>query len=433
MGRDLASLAKPTALLGGLTPATFLRRHWQKRPLLVRQALPGFQGIVDRDALFALATRGDAISRLVIEHPGRRPSARWERHDGPFGAIEPGMLPASRWTLLVHGVEGLVPGGWELLSAFDFVPLARVDDLMVSFAADGGSVGPHDDRYDVFLLQGPGRRRWRIQRGGERALDPEASIKVLRAFEPEEEWVLEPGDLLYLPPGVAHHGIAEGPCFTYSIGFLAPSQGELVQAFLGYLAEVLEHRLDPRAIYEDPDLTPAADPLAIGDPMLGRFRGALGGIRWDRGDVEDFVGRFLTRPKAHNVFPAPRRPLAEAAFVRRLRGRGQLALALPSRGLVRPGQLFFNGEAHRADRATLRLFAQLVRGRSLSLPLAPPPPLARRLLYAWWRAGFLTLSARPAGARPGEGARRRPRSSAGKPGSRSGTARRTRRKTRSRR
>src|SRR5437764_6690848 len=164
-----------TAILGGLAPGAFLRDYWQKRPLLVRQALPGFAGLVDRDALLQLATRGDAISRLVIEHPRRR--ARWERHDGPFGGLDAGMLPATHWTLLVHGVESLVPGGWELLRAFSFLPAARIDDLMVSFAATGGSVGPHADVYDTFLVQGPGRRRSQVSPPAEHQLDPAGPTK----------------------------------------------------------------------------------------------------------------------------------------------------------------------------------------------------------------------------------------------------------------
>ena len=156
-------------LLGGLSPAAFLRAHWQKRPLLVRQAIPGFRGIVSRDAFLALATRDDARSRLVIHHPRRAPARRWERHDGPFGALAADMLPARGWTLLVNSVESLIPGGWEILRRFSFLPAARIDDLMISYAADGGSVGPHDDLYDVFLLQGPGRRRWQVSRQRDRA------------------------------------------------------------------------------------------------------------------------------------------------------------------------------------------------------------------------------------------------------------------------
>jgi 50S ribosomal protein L16 3-hydroxylase len=374
-----------TAILGGLSPASFLRDYWQKRPLLVRQALPGFSGVVDREALFALARRSDAVSRLVLEHPGRR--SRWERHDGPFDRLSARALPKERWTLLVHGVESLVPGGWELLRAFSFIPAARIDDLMVSYAAPGGSVGAHVDRYDVFLLQGPGRRRWQVSAQDDLALDPRAAIKVLERFVPDEEWLLEPGDMLYLPPGVAHLGVAEGPCFTYSIGFLAPTHEELVQSFLGYLGEALGPAIDPDAIYEDPELRPQADWLALGDAMVGQVQRILGAIRWDATQVEEFLGRLLTQPKAHARFQPPRRVLSPDAFARRLRGRGRLTLALPSRGLTRGGRLFFNGQVHAARPSTLRLFSNLVTARSLPLPLRLDDH-ALALFHAWHTAGF---------------------------------------------
>jgi 50S ribosomal protein L16 3-hydroxylase len=373
------------SLLGKLSPARFLREHWQKKPLLVRQAVPGFRGIVDRDDMLALAARADATSRLVIEHPRRR--ARWERHDGPFGALDGGMLPASHWTLLVHGVESLVPGGWELLRAFSFIPAARVDDLMVSYAAPSGSVGPHDDQYDVFLLQGPGRRRWQIASGGDRARDPDAAIKVRARFVPEEDWLLEPGDMLYLPPGVAHWGVADGPCFTYSVGFLAPSEETLIQSFLGYL----QHELPASAerLYADPDLAPARRPHALGDAMVARVAATLEGIRWDRATVADFLGRLLTLPKPHVRFTPPRRTLAVEAFARRLRGRGRLTLALPTRGLLRPGRVFLNGEGHDASRATSSLLERLLGERSLALPVRVGDE-ALGLLHGWHAAGYLS-------------------------------------------
>jgi 50S ribosomal protein L16 3-hydroxylase len=376
------------SLLGELSPSSFLRDYWQKRPLVVRQAIPGFDGILDRDALFGLAMRGDATSRLVLQHPRRR--SGWERHDGPFGGLDITMLPKSHWTLLVHGIESLVPGGWELLRAFSFIPAARIDDLMVSYAADAGSVGPHDDRYDVFLLQGPGRRRWQVMAGGDRDVDPNAAIRVLKNFVAEDEWLLEPGDMLYLPPGVAHWGVADGPCFTYSIGFLAPSHEALIQNFLGYLGQALGPRIDADALYRDPDLALQKDPLAISDAMLRQVASIVGAIRWDGPMVEEFLGRFLTGPKPHVVFAPPRRPLAPDAFARRLRARGRLTLALGSRGLVRGGQLFFNGEAHPATRATLRHFEELVGSRALELPRA----LDRRtleLFHGWYAAGWLQL------------------------------------------
>ena len=389
-------------LLGGLSPAAFLRTHWQKRPLLVRQAIPGFRGIVSRDAFLALATRADARSRLVIHHPRRAPARRWERHDGPFAALAADMLPARGWTLLVNSVDSLLPGGWDILRRFSFLPAARIDDLMISYATDGGSVGPHDDAYDVFLLQGPGRRRWQVSYQRDRTDDPylpDAAIKVLRSFVPEDEWVLEPGDMLYLPPGVAHHGVAEGPCFTYSIGFLAPSHADVHRSFFNYLGELLGANADPRAIYQDPDLTSAAAaPHEIGDAMVARVAAVVGGARWSAADVADFLGRWLTRPKPQVRFTPPARPLDRAEFARRVSARGgparRLALALPTRGLVRGGRLFLNGDAHVPRRAALPALRTLLAARALPLPL--PPALADdatlALLHAWYAAGYLRFA-----------------------------------------
>ena len=375
------------SLLGGLSPKAFLREHWQKRPLLVRQAMPGFTGLLDREQLLSLALRPDATSRLVLEHPRRR--ARWERHDGPFGGPLAELLPPSHWTLLVHGLESVVPGAWELLRAFSFIPQARIDDLMVSYAANGGSVGPHVDRYDVFLLQGPGRRRWQINTRGDRTLDHTAAIKVLRNFVPEEEWLLEPGDMLYLPPGVAHYGVAEGPCFTYSVGFLAPTHQELVQSFLGYLGNTLP--IDPDALYADPDLTAPRDPLAVEDAMVGKVERMLGMVRWDRATVAEFLGCFLTRPKPQVRFTPPARALAYEAFERRLRDKGRLVLALASRGLVRRQRVYLNGTAYVAGAQMQRDFAALVRERSLQLPLRRDERFTS-LLFDAYRAGHVLFA-----------------------------------------
>ncbi|HRI49980.1 MAG TPA: cupin domain-containing protein [Pseudomonadota bacterium] len=393
------SLANPSALqgaqaaassvLGGMSPSVFLRDYWQKRPLLIRQALPGFKGIIQRDPFIALAEREDVTSRLVIQHP-RRKKSQWERHDGPFGGIDTSMLPRSHWTLLIHGIESLVPGGWELLRRFSFIPSARIDDLMVSYASDGGTVGPHDDLYDVFLLQGPGKRRWQVSTQRDRTVDPDAAIKVLKSFVPEDEWLLEPGDMLYVPPGVAHYGVAEGPCFTYSIGFLAPSHRELVQGFVGYLGEVLTEELDAEARYADPDLQTQKEPLEVGDAMVDQIAAVLDRVRWDKRHTDDFLGRYLTGRQSPSTFAAPARALDESAFAQRLRGRGRLELALASRGLTRGNKLFLNGELHEVKPPTLRLFKQLVFDRVLPLPIsADAQTLA--LFHDWYAAGYLRI------------------------------------------
>src|SRR5436190_12669774 len=203
-----------TPLLGGLSPQAFMRRHWQKRPLLIRQALPDVAAPLSRAELFALAAAEGVESRLI-----RQRGAGWTLRHGPFTRRQLPSLTQPGWTLLVQGVDLHVDAAHQLLSRFRFVPDARLDDLMVSFATDGGGVGPHFDSYDVFLLQVQGRRRWRIGRQKDLALREGAPLKILAAFEPEEEHVLEPGDMLYLPPLWAHDGEALGECQTYSIGF----------------------------------------------------------------------------------------------------------------------------------------------------------------------------------------------------------------------
>ena len=372
------------SVLQGMSPERFLREHWQKKPLLVRQAVPGFRGLLDRDALLRLATRPDAVSKLVVHHARRK--QRWERHDGPFGTLDTGMLPARDWTLLVHGIESLVRGGWALLRQFDFIPAARVDDLMVSYAAAGGTVGPHDDRYDVFLLQGPGRRRWRVAREYNPVPDPSAAIRVLQPFEAEDEWVLEPGDMLYLPPGVAHHGIAETECLTYSIGFLAPSRAQLVESFLGWLGNTLS--LDDEALYTDPQRRPARDPLALDRGMLGFLDEATRAIRWTPRHLEDFLGCFLTRPRPHTLFHAPAQPISEVAFAKRLGKRGRLELSLPTRALHRGTRIFVNGQAHALDAQSHEALLPLLRDRTLQLPARNAAP---QLLHGFYREGWLAF------------------------------------------
>ncbi len=228
---------------------------------------------------------------------------------------------------------------------------------------------------------------------------PDAAIKVLRSFVPEDEWLLEPGDMLYLPPGVAHHGVADGPCFTYSIGFLAPSHADIQRSFFNYLGELLGANADPRAIYQDPDLTSAAAaPHEIGDAMVARVAAVVGGARWGAADVADFLGRLLTRPKPQVRFAPPARPLDRAAFARHVLARGgparRLTLALPSRGLVRRGRLFLNGDAHVPRRAALPALRTLLADRALPLPL--PRALADdatlALLHAWYAAGYLLVA-----------------------------------------
>src|SRR5437762_13345898 len=219
-------------LLGGRSAKNFLSRFWQKKPLLIRDAIPGFRGMIQASELFRLAGREDVESRIV-----QRRGGRWKLALGPFSRADLARRRETGLTLLVQGVNLFHPPADALLRRFDFIPYARLDDLMVSYAAPGGGVGPHFDSYDVFLLQGEGQRRWRLSRQRDLALKPDVPLKILARFRPDHEVLLDPGDMLYLPPGIAHDGVAIAACSTYSIGFRAPSAQELGIAFVDWLRD----------------------------------------------------------------------------------------------------------------------------------------------------------------------------------------------------
>ena len=359
--------------------AEFLHRHWQKRPLLARNALPGCDRLVSREGLLELATRDDLESRLVL-----RRGRKWEVRHGPFDRRDLRRLPRSGWTLLVQGVNHALPDAQRLLDAFSFIPYARLDDLMVSYAPAGGGVGPHYDNYDVFLLQGEGRRRWRVSRQRDLELVPGAPLRILRRFRPAREWMLSTGDMLYLPPRCAHDGIAaSGDCITYSIGFRAPASQELATQFLDYLQE----RLRLPGMYEDPWLEPARHPGRIGDDMVRETHRLLRRIRWSGSDVARFLGCYLTEPKPQVVFARPPRPLTEKAFAARA-ARAGVRLALATRMLFRGNILFINGEACPAGAGAARMLARLADRRALP-PRSRPDREAGGLLYRWYRAGYI--------------------------------------------
>ena len=365
----------------GLSADEFLRRYWQKRPLLARRALPEYAGFVQRRTLFELAARDDLESRLVLRSGGR-----WQVRHGPFSRRDLARLPGSGWTLLVQGVDHALPAAQELLRNFAFIPYARLDDVMVSYAPPGGGVGPHFDSYDVFLLQGTGARRWQISRQRDLSLIDDAPLRILRRFRPSREWLLQPGDMLYLPPRCAHDGVAVTDCITYSIGFRAPHAQELGARFLEYL----EERLQLDGIYEDPELRSERHPARIGDAMVRKVKRMLGQIRWDGAEVERFLGCYLSEPKPHVAFARPARPLPARAFARHA-GRHGVRLALPSRMLFRGGTVFINGEACPASASAARLLTRLADRRHL------PPGIkidreSAQWLYQWYRAGYIELN-----------------------------------------
>ncbi|MGA9703923.1 ribosomal protein uL16 3-hydroxylase [Pseudomonas sp.] len=281
----------PLQLLGGITAREFLRDYWQKKPLLIRQAIPDFESPIDADELAGLALEEEVESRLVIEH-GERP---WELRRGPFAEDTFSTLPEREWTLLVQAVDQFVPEVAELLEQFRFLPSWRIDDVMISFAAPGGSVGPHFDNYDVFLLQAQGKRNWKIGQmcSSESPLLQHADLRILAEFEESAEWVLEPGDMLYLPPRLAHFGIAEDDCMTYSVGFRAPSAAEVLTHFTDFLSQYLtdEER------YTDADAQPASDPHQIQSDALDRLKSLLAEHMSDERMLLTWFGQFMTEPR----------------------------------------------------------------------------------------------------------------------------------------
>ncbi|AYF49500.1 cupin domain-containing protein [Pseudomonas sp. 13B_2.1_Bac1] len=281
----------PLQLLGGITAREFLRDYWQKKPLLIRQAIPDFESPIDADELAGLALEEEVESRLVIEH-GERP---WELRRGPFAEDAFSTLPEREWTLLVQAVDQFVPEVAELLEHFRFLPSWRIDDVMISFAAPGGSVGPHFDNYDVFLLQAQGKRNWKIGQmcNAESPLLQHADLRILAEFEESAEWVLEPGDMLYLPPRLAHFGIAEDDCMTYSVGFRAPSAAEVLTHFTDFLSQYLtdEER------YTDADAQPVSDPHQIQSDALDRLKSLLAEHMSDERMLLTWFGQFMTEPR----------------------------------------------------------------------------------------------------------------------------------------
>jgi 50S ribosomal protein L16 3-hydroxylase len=329
-------------LLGGLTPRAFLARHWQKRPLFVRRAIAA-PALIDERALTALARRDDVESRIV-----QRRGNRWNTAHGPFATIKASKI---NWSVLVNGVNHHVAGADQLLRRFSFVPQARLDDVMVSFATPGGGVGPHVDSYDVFLIQGTGRRRWRIGK---------------RTF------IAEPGDLIYVPPGLEHDGVALEPCFTYSVGFRAPRGAELGAAFLDWLHE----RGLPDARYRDPGLRPAANAGRIPPGMVLFAKRFLSRIRWRREDVARFLGEYLTQPKPHVVF----RPAAAKGAWIRLDAKTQL--------LYSGGRFFINGESFSLPARERARMRELADRRGIA---AKRLASQSKLIREWRRAGWLRL------------------------------------------
>ncbi len=362
-------------LLGGMTAREFLRDYWHKKPLLVRDAIPGFKGLLSPAKMKDLACSEGVESRLV------RGGRHWSLGHGPFRPADFSKLPRRDWTLLVQSLDHHLASGAELIERFTFIPRARLDDLMVSYAVPGGGVGPHFDSYDVFLLQGMGRRRWRISAQDDLDLVEGLPLKILKRFEVEEEYLLGPGDMLYLPPKYAHDGVAEDECMTYSIGFRAPAFQELGEGFLDFLHDELE--LPGR--YADPELALQKHSAEIPKTMLAQIGEQLEKVRWDAELVEAFVGRYFSEPKPDVFFRPPARPLGAKAFASRLAKNG-LKLDSKTRLLFSGTQFFVNGEDFGATGPERRALMQLADTRTL--PPADYGEALTGLFHDWYTAGW---------------------------------------------
>jgi len=364
-------------LLGGLSPAQFMKRHWQKQPLLVRQALPGVQPPIDRAGLARLAASDEVESRLVSRQEGDR----WTLRQGPIAKLPAWSKP--QWTLLVQGLDLHVEAAHQLLSQFRFVPEARLDDLMLSYASDGGGVGPHFDSYDVFLIQVSGKRHWHIGRQGVATtgeLRDDVPLKVLADFAPEQDFVLEPGDMLYLPPGWAHDGVAVGgDCMTASVGFRSPWRGELANELLVRLTDDEEAPRGDR-MYADPRQPATSEPGRIPQALTAFAREAVLKAVAEPLALERALGEALTEPKPRVFFePGEALPPGEGA-----------RLSPRSRMMYDAAHVFINGQSFRAGGRDATLMRRLADGRALSAAdVARLSEGARDLLDQWTEDGWV--------------------------------------------
>ncbi len=367
----------PLTLLGGLSATEFMRDYWQRKPLLVRQAFPNFKPLLSRSQLFELAQNENVESRLVL---GQDSAAReWQLKRGPFKKRDFPKLSERDWTLLVQGVDGQDERLAMLMRQFRFIPDARLDDLMISWAADGGGVGPHFDSYDVFLIQAHGQRHWRIGQQKDLTLRQDVPLKILAHFKAQQDWVLEPGDMLYLPPRYAHDGIAVGECMTYSVGFRAPQKGELARELLMRLSDEADEALG-EAIYQDPGQVAVKNAAAIPEALQDFARSVLQEALRDPKDLARALGEYLTEPKAHVWFDAGQVPRKKKA----------VQLDKQSRMLYDKHHVFLNGESWRAAGADAKLMRLLAdQGHLSSDQLALASDEASILLNDWCEAGWL--------------------------------------------
>lgn len=392
---------QPLQLLGGISPAEFMSKYWQKKPLLIRNAIPDFKPLLSRTELFELAEQEDVESRLILAN-----GDKWKLSHGPFTNPASKSLPSlkkSNWTLLVQGVDMHAAQVHALKNQFRFAPDARLDDVMISFATDGGGVGPHFDSYDVFLLQAHGTRRWRIGKQKDGTLQPNVPLKILANFKPEQEFDLQPGDMLYLPPRYAHDGVAVGECMTYSIGFKAPKEVDLGRELLLRFADDTQEdqedkedhgaaeddssgaqrKIKPDVLYRDADQSAVEHPAEIPAALLMFARQAVDKAMADPDALARNLGEYLTEPKANVWFDEP----AGDVVLTRL---NRVELSPRSQMMFDARHIFLNGESWRAAGNDAKLMRRLADQRYLNpAELTKASDGAVSLLQEWIDQGWL--------------------------------------------
>jgi len=372
---------KKLTLLGDITPTEFLNEYWHKKPLLIRQAIPQFNAPIKAAELAKLAASEDVESRLVTHF-----KQQWQLKNGPFEELPD--LKKKEWTLLVQGVNLHHPAADAILRQFNFLPDARLDDLMISLASDGGGVGPHFDSYDVFLLQAHGQRRWQISAQKNLDLIDGMPLKILSKFKSEQEFILEPGDMLYLPPHYAHDGVAVGECMTYSIGFRAPAFQELGEAFLQFMSD----SIDLPGRYADPELKPSKHPAELSKEMLETVAQELRKVEFTQEDITVFMGEYLSTPKHSVFFDQPIKPLTPVKFLAAAKKQG-IELALKTRMLYRGSNIFVNGESFGVTGSDKTLLSKLADHRALAgIELGKASVDMQETLCLWYEDGWITLA-----------------------------------------
>lgn len=363
-------LNRKNHILGKTSVDTFLKKYWQKKPLLIRNAIENFQSPITEKDLFKIAQDEEAISRL-IEYK----KDLWQVKYGPFKKSDFLKKKNAPWTVLVQNINHHLSFANSFLNFFKFIPYARLDDLMVSYATKEGSVGPHFDSYDVFLFQAKGEREWRISEQKEFTLDKKSAIKIITNFKSKNSWVLKPGDMLYLPPNIGHWGISlSDDCLTYSIGFRAPDTFEIQSKFLDFIQDNLS--VNKNDLYKDPNLKLQKNPAEINSSMINKIQQIVNQLRWNKNSINTFIGQLLTDPVETAIFQAPK-PISLEIFKKNL-SKKTLELNPKTRMLFIKNSFYINGEFIDADKKYAAHLRQLANDRKISFK----PTLGKKDLNA---------------------------------------------------